>query len=41
LGFVTYEGHLLPDIDTMIAAADARMYAVKKKRLHGAGTSTV
>lgn len=34
-GFVTYEGHLLPDLDTMIAAADARMYAVKRQRSHG------
>jgi hypothetical protein len=39
--FVTYQGHLLPDIDTMIAAADARMYAVKKQRLHGTEASTV
>lgn len=40
LGFVTYEGHLLPDIGTMIAAADARMYAVKKQRPQRAGGST-
>lgn len=36
LGVVTYKGHQLPELDTMIAAADAEMYAVKKKRSHGA-----
>ncbi|WP_327196064.1 GGDEF domain-containing protein [Noviherbaspirillum sp. Root189] len=41
LGLVSYEGHRLPDLDTMIAAADARMYAMKKRRVQGGvGAST-
>jgi GGDEF domain-containing protein len=41
LGVVSYEGQWLPDLDTMIATADARMYAVKMQRAHGIGPSTV